>query len=494
MVWRVLWLAVLVGLVCGAALGQIQDLQLSCVRPVQIIVDDFDRDGWPDLAIACHSCNNVVVVPNLGEEGQECKAFAPDPGKAWSLVIAGQADAPLSIASGLFLDAVPPDRPLVFQDLFPHLVVVTQFAPGIARIVPLKGAVPPGACPSCPWVAWEISKGSATLAVLPGTPAPSYPAQVLLADFNKDGRPDIAVIDSLTMGGGIFVYLSPAGALPPLFDAAGLVAPGLLAAAQFVPLPQARFAAGGDFNRDGHLDLAVAAGGSVKFLCGLGDGTFDTGVPALVVGHLVTSLVAADLDRDGDLDLVATDPVLGAVNILWNAGCWTFNVIRFKAEGAYFAHVFDCNRDGVPDIAVAQKDLDRISIFTGALTELVSAQQYTTAGQSDLCPHCVERFARVSYTLCQIHQLPLGSRPIGLASGDFDNNGTLDLAVANNGFPAVGVSGIFPVQIIYNPCKCRICYNCNVGQTRDAPCAPDGTPGPCQQPSGALGGEDGKKG
>ncbi len=477
-----------VGLLGGAAVGQIQNLQLSCIRPVQIITDDFDRDGWPDLAIACHSCNNVVVVPNLGAKGKECEAFASDSGKAWLLTLAGQADAPLSIASGYFLDAVPPNRPLVLQDIFPHIVAVTQFTPGIVRIAPLKGTPP-----CCPWISWEIAKGTATLAVLPGTPAPSYPAQVLVGDFNKDGRPDIVVVDILTAGGGLFVYLSPSGALPPLFDANGLVAPGLVSVSAFVPLPGARFAVAGDFNRDGNLDLAVAVGGSVKLLCGLGNGAFDTGTPAVVVGQAVSSLAAGDLDRDGDLDLVATDPALGALNILWNAGCWVFNVVRFKCEGAYFAHVYDCNRDGVPDIAVAQKDLDRISIFTGALTELVGAQQHPTAGQVDLCPHCVERMARVAYTLCRIHQLPLGSRPMSLVSGDFDKNGVLDLAVANNGFPTAGVSGIYPVQIIYNPCSCRICFNCNVNQTRTAPCCPDGSPGQCDQPPGP-GGADAKKG
>lgn len=484
----------LLGLLLPAwALGQIQNLQLSCIRPMQIITEDFDRDGWPDLAIACHSCDNVVVVPNLGRLGKECQSFASDSGKSWTLVIAGQGDAPLSIASGYFLDAIPPLRPLVFQDIFPHIVAVTQFTPGITRIVPLKGTPPPGAPPGSPWASWEIANGTATLAVLPGVPSPSYPAHIVLADFNKDGRPDIAVADSLTAGGGVYIYLSPAGALPPLYDAAGLVAPAALAAFSFIPLPGARYLVAADFNRDGNTDLAVATGGGVRFLCGLGDGAFDSGVPAFVVGQSVTSLAAADLDRDGDLDLVATDPVLGAVNILWNAGCWEFNVTRFKSEGAYFVHVFDCNRDGVPDLAVAQKDLDRISIFTGTITELVGAQQHVKAGQVDLCPSCVERMDRVAYTLCGVHQLPLGSRPVGLAIADYDQNGVPDLAVANNGFPTVNVSGIFPVQIIYNPCCCRICENCNAGRTRTAPCCPDGAPGPCDQPSGGTGGVDAKK-
>ena len=65
----------------------------------------------------------------------------------------------------------------------------------------------------------------------------------------------------------------------------------------------------GDFNGDGHLDLAVANGvdGTVSVLLGNGDGTFQ---PA---GHLTRSgrgsdaIVAGDFTGDGRLDLAVVN-------------------------------------------------------------------------------------------------------------------------------------------------------------------------------------------
>jgi len=486
----------LVGAVGG--LAQIQNLQLSCIRPVYIIADDFDLDGWLDLAVACHSCNHVVIVPNRAEQGSECNAYDPLSGMAWSLIHGGQGDAPLALASGYFIDAIAPNRPLVFQNMFPHIVAVTQFTPGIVRITPLRGTPPVGAVthpypPGHPWASWAIAPGTAFLHRLPGSPRPAYPAHVVLGDFNKDGRPDIAVADPLVNGGGVFVYLStrrePGGALPPLYSAMSAAIPlasAVMAEPVFIPVPGtrvlgARFLAVGDFNRDGNMDLAVASGGSVQFLCGNGDGTFNAQIPPIVLGHTISSLAAADLDGDGDVDLVATDPGLGAVNILWNAGCWEFNVVRIKSEKAYFVHVADFNRDGIPDLAVAQKDIDRVSIYSGQITELVTIATNQLSGQADQCPFCTVYMDLVTYNLCTTFRLAEGSRPISLASGDFDGNGTLDLAVANKGYPEKGV----PVQIIYNPVCCKVCDGCLPGQTKDAPCCTDGTPGECGQPKAA---------
>ena len=60
----------------------------------------------------------------------------------------------------------------------------------------------------------------------------------------------------------------------------------------------------GDFAGDGHLDLAVANGGSndVSVLLGNGDGTFQPQV-TYAVGNGPDAIVAGDFTGDGHLDL-----------------------------------------------------------------------------------------------------------------------------------------------------------------------------------------------
>src|SRR5262249_33277203 len=60
----------------------------------------------------------------------------------------------------------------------------------------------------------------------------------------------------------------------------------------------------GDFNEDGHIDLATTdfQGGNIKILMGRGDGTFSPPV-AYHVGVYASFLTVGDLDGDGHLDL-----------------------------------------------------------------------------------------------------------------------------------------------------------------------------------------------
>jgi hypothetical protein len=75
----------------------------------------------------------------------------------------------------------------------------------------------------------------------------------------------------------------------------------------------------GDFNGDGHLDLAVANSGAntVSILLGQGDGRF-VAAPEVGVGREPQSVAVGDFNGDGRLDLVTANANANTVSILIN--------------------------------------------------------------------------------------------------------------------------------------------------------------------------------
>jgi FG-GAP-like repeat len=84
----------------------------------------------------------------------------------------------------------------------------------------------------------------------------------------------------------------------------------------------------GDFNDDGHLDLAVAnvASGTVSVLLGSGSGTFGA-QSSFVVGNVPGSVAMGDVNGDGYLDLAVANYDSGGgntVSILLGMGTGSF--------------------------------------------------------------------------------------------------------------------------------------------------------------------------
>ncbi len=127
---------------------------------------------------------------------------------------------------------------------------------------------------------------------------------IVIADFNGDGKLDVAVTDSST--NDVYILL---GNGDGTFGSPGTVAVG--------NGPDAMVA--GDFNNDGKLDLAVANSGdnTVTLLLGNGDGTFAqaSGSP-YPVGKFPFQMVAADFNGDGKLDLAVINLTDNTVSVL----------------------------------------------------------------------------------------------------------------------------------------------------------------------------------
>src|SRR5215213_7041896 len=134
------------------------------------------------------------------------------------------------------------------------------------------------------------SAAAQTTATFAGRDYPIVGNTHIAADFNGDGRPDLA-------GAGINVRVS-------LNAGDGSFRP-------YVEYPAGGFTqdvAAGDLNGDGRLDLVVTNDSeqtTLTVLLGNGDGTFGApvGFPNLS-GYDAPSVTLADLDHDGRLDAV----------------------------------------------------------------------------------------------------------------------------------------------------------------------------------------------
>jgi hypothetical protein len=168
----------------------------------------------------------------------------------------------------------------------------------------------------------------------------------VVADFNEDGRLDVAspnftddVVDVFLGDGRGGVAIGPGSPWAVGASAAG--------------------AATGDFNGDGHVDLAVDGydTGTLIVLLGDGAGHFRSapGSPVFV-GRNPTDVVVADFDGDGKQDLVVTVNGGGSLAILRGTGTGAFapapgSPMRVGPYPGSLA-VGDFNEDGRVDMAL----------------------------------------------------------------------------------------------------------------------------------------------
>jgi hypothetical protein len=120
-----------------------------------------------------------------------------------------------------------------------------------------------------------------------------------------------------------------------------------------------------DVNGDGKLDILVAnscasssncANGTVGVMLGNGDGTFQPAV-TYVCGGSCTSVAVADVNGDGNLDLLVAISSPRTVGVLLGKGDGTFQpVVNYASGGgSYSVAVADVNGDGKPDLVVANQ-------------------------------------------------------------------------------------------------------------------------------------------
>ena len=170
------------------------------------------------------------------------------------------------------------------------------------------------------------------------------PNGIAVGDFNRDGKLDMVITHLGRLGfleGGVKIAL---GNGDGTFQAAQIVkanaGPDALAMA--------------DFNSDGKLDLAVSLevrsfDWDVEILPGNGDGTFGAAQPAGLSDDLISGVTVADVDLDGKPDLALSAGGGRAIGLRGN-GNGTFEPALSGVTGGGRMIVADLDRDGFPDM------------------------------------------------------------------------------------------------------------------------------------------------
>ncbi len=363
---------------------------------------DFNEDGKPDLVVASGTGSGITILRGMGGGQFASGATYPSDGGVNGIAVGdldgdghldvivanshdgvnrylGHGDATFSslpaLTAGKWL-AQPALGDFNGDHLLDVAVVSTSHSPGIA-ILPGRGA-------------GELRAG------LPPLPLSAGSRALVSADFNRDQRPDLAVVNETSRSLTLFT-----GNGDGTFRAASQSRTG------YYPYALAA----GDLDGDGNFDIAVANLGSsdVSVLIGSGGGSFNTLPAEIPTGNLPRGIAIGRFDAGPVPDLVTANQGSGDISILRGLGFGQFAPqIRYPVHSTYSspfsAATGDFDRDGFDDVAVAT--------YTGC--------------------NCVSLFrSRGDGTFTVSGEPPAGGLPTYVTAADLDRDGRLDLAITN---------------------------------------------------------------
>jgi hypothetical protein len=285
-----------------------------------------------------------------------------------------------------------------------------------------------------------LSSGSAL--VLDATyPVTGRTEGVAIGDLNEDGLPDVVVAspDPMSAAGGIGVFLGTGGGALSTETVHGVAGDPWAVAL-------------GDVNGDQHLDVVLLAD-DLRVL--LGDGTGALGAPAAFPkasfpgpAYGDDSVALADLDHDGDLDVVATDGADFA-QVFLNGGAGAFGSAATYSVGAAPDGIAlgDVDGDGNVDAVSADRDGQTLTLLRGhgdgTFATGIARSGFLSPGQPLVTDLDADGFGDVVVADAGTGSLPIalgspsglagwtavfmGSRPSDLAVADLDGDGRPDL-------------------------------------------------------------------
>jgi hypothetical protein len=359
--------------------------------PNLVIAADLNGDGRPELVTANANTNGAAgntVLTNTTAPGAATPSFTgPTPFNA-------------------FLRPYHVTAADLNADGRPDLVTANNGNGGVNGTSVLTNTTPAGA-------ATPTFSGPTPFA------AGTEPTAVAAADFNGDGRLDLATSNSEDAAGiTVLVNTTTAGAAAPSFTGPTPFAAGDRPWSLAAP----------DVNRDGRPDLVTANAGSdgpagVSVLLnttapGAGSPSF-ANAASFSTGAFPLAVTATDLDGDRKLDLVTANNGSNGNSVLVNttpAGATTPSFagpIAFPAgNGPYSVTAADLNSDGKPDLVTANSNTTGSSGNTVLINVTEPGEELPAFD------------GPTAFTA--------GNTPVSVAAADLNGDGRPDLATANN--------------------------------------------------------------
>ena len=273
----------------------------------------------------------------------------------------------------------------------------------------------------------------------------SLPSSLAYTDVNNDSKPDLVIANLRSQE--ITVHLgNGTGGFGPKLSTLIVGTPAGLAV--------------GDFSGDGKPDVAIlnSAQNNVQILLGDGLGRFPTTRQTFAIAASSKQILTIDLNADAKRDLLVVSNTTNSVRILRGdgTGLFTLNTTLTTGTGPIAMATADFNNDTRPDIAVANQAGDSVSVFMQATNGTFGSPSTLSPGfgprgiavadiNKDGPLDLIVTLGKVSqegqvalmtgngaggFTL--LNTLFVGPAPNWAATGDFNRDGNLDLATANN--------------------------------------------------------------
>jgi hypothetical protein len=209
-----------------------------------------------------------------------------------------------------------------------------------------------------------------------------------------------------------------------------------------------------DFNSDGKADLAVSnnSSGNVSILLGTGTGSFGTATN-FSVGTDPMQVIIADFNGDGKTDLATPNYISHNVSVLLGDGMGSFGVTNFNLGytpvGLASA---DFNTDGKADLVVCRGDSNYVSVFSGSGTgsfgspvnfiagrwpQNVISADFNGDGKIDLATanwgtnNASVLLGTGTGSFGAPANFPVGTSPVSLTNADYNSDGITDLVISN---------------------------------------------------------------